>query len=127
MNFKLPDDLKKINFYLQDKKGVWIVKKYHPKRTNLQNRYMHAIFNMIAKETGYTMEEVKQIYKRKFLSYEKEVNGIVTKFVKNTRDLDTKEETDFIEKIRNSASADLGIYVPAPHESDYEQFLAKYE
>ena len=123
MNFKLPDDLKKIVFYLQDKKGVWIVKKYRMKRTNLQNRYLHAIFNMLGNETGFTMDEVKQVYKRRFLSYKK---GKTT-FVRQTSKLNTKEMTDFIEKIRNSASADLGIYVPAPHESDYEQFLAKYE
>ncbi len=126
MKFILPKQLNLVIPYLQNKEGVWNIHKENSIRTNLQNRYLHAIFNLLSQELGYTKDEVKQIFKRKFLSYKKEVKGKITTFVKGTHELDTKEMTDFIENIRKFSSSELGIYIPAPDEQGFDELITKY-
>ena len=87
---------------VKDNDSICEIKKFSPKRTNAQNRYLHAIFNLIALEYGYTTEEAKILCKRDAgLVYDK--NG--EKFLTRTADLDTSQMTAFIETIRN-------IYTP---------------
>ena len=83
------------------------------KRTISQNAYMHVVFSLLAIELGYTLEETKTVMKREchFMVYDKD--GM--KFLKRTRDLNTKELTDFIEWIRNYAG-NIGLYIPASEE-----------
>lgn len=82
-------------------------------RTIQQNKYLHVIFTLYGIEVGLTIEESKTFVKRScpFGTYEK--NGI--KFLKRTRDMDTKEMTDFIEWFR-TWSAQQGIYLPTSEE-----------
>lgn len=78
-----------------------------------QNSYLHVCITLYAIHFGYTIEESKTHLKRNcaFMIYEKEGE----KFLKRTRDLDTKELTDFIEWIR-AYSAVHGCYVPTSEE-----------
>ena len=83
------------------------------KRTISQNAYMHVVFSLLAIELGYTLDETKTIMKREcnFMVYDKDC----MKFLKRTRDLNTKELTDFIEWIRNYAG-NIGLYIPTSEE-----------
>lgn len=88
-------------------------------RTSNQNSYLHVILNAYGLELGYTLDEVKQeIFKRNickdFFAIKK--NGLT--FFRSTKDLDTLEMTNAIEKFRNHASKDLGIYLPQPNEEE---------
>jgi len=99
--------------YIADRRGKdFEIKIKRKKRTNDQNAYLHVIFGKIGLELGYTIEEVKDVFKQKFLTYEK--NGY--KFTYKTSSLDTKEMTVFIDRIRNYCAKELSMYIPAPHE-----------
>ena len=89
------------------------VKMIKPARTINQNKYLHVCIGLIAKETGYTMQEAKIVMKREHgLEYEK--NG--KRFLRSTRELDTGEMTKFIDWMRNMAGEVLGIYIPTSEE-----------
>lgn len=106
------------NYLFVEQKKVELKERRKP-RTYKQNRYLHLVLGWYGLELGYTLEEVKQdIFKRdiceEFFTTLK--NGrLVTR---STSDLNTLEMTNALEKFRNHASADLGIYLPAPNETE---------
>jgi hypothetical protein len=83
------------------------------KRTIRQNSYLHVCISLFAIEFGYTLDEAKTLLKRQceFMKYSK--NGQL--FLKRTREMDTKELTEFIEWIRNYSSQQ-GLYLPTSEE-----------
>lgn len=91
------------------------------RRTIRQNAYLHLLFSWFAIETGYTAEEVKQeIFKKVVnanLFYEGE-HGQLVKIERwrSTADLDTGEMTTAIDRFRNYASTEAGIYLPEPSD-----------
>lgn len=93
----------------------WFRTNLEPKpiRSTRQNRYLHSIIAIYAIETGYTLEEMKKVLKEDchFMMYEK--NG--REFPKSSAGLDTKEMTDWISWIRNSAGVNR-IYLPTADE-----------
>lgn len=94
------------------------------KRTIQQNKYLHVVITLFAIEVGYTLDESKTVLKREcyFMVYEKED----MKFLKRTRDLNTKELTDFIEWIITYAGK-MGIYIPSSEEFLLSQFEIEKE
>ncbi len=102
------------------------LKKINPVRTNRQNRYLHLILSYFACEYGETMAYVKQEI------FKKVVNPVIfkTEFVnkktgearedwRSTADLDTGETTSAIDRFRNYASKEAGIYLPEPDEDEF--------
>jgi len=109
-------DKNKASFKLDEliKSGKVIELKEKRKiRTIQQNKYLHVCITLFAIESGYTLEEAKTTLKREctWMYYEKNCNM----FLRRTRDLDTKELTDFIEFILNFAGVQ-GIYIPSSEE-----------
>jgi hypothetical protein len=94
------------------------LKKIRENRTIDQNSYLHAVIGTFAINTGYTMEEAKLVFKRKYrnaypeMVYEK--NG--EKFLLSTSIMDTKQISDFIDWIRNYAAIEASIYIPTAEE-----------
>ena len=88
------------------------IKAIHKQRTNLQNRYLHLIITLYGIETGHTLDEAKVLIKRE-LGYTYVKND--QQYFRQTSKMDTKELTDFIDKLRNWSSKQ-GIYLPAPNE-----------
>lgn len=90
---------------------------YYPIRTWDQNSYLRwCVYKYIADYTWYDTEEIHEFCKMKFLRIdtmlqwkEKQVN--IPKFL-STTELDTKQFTEYIDKIRNWASMDLWVYIP---------------
>lgn len=83
------------------------------RRSLNQNAYAHGVvFTTFAIEMGWTVDEAKQYFKKTFLSYEKDGNT----FVKETRNLDTKEMEIFLESCRVHASKEHKCYIPQPNE-----------
>lgn len=110
--------------FLQDKGAKIELTERRKKRTVSQNSYLHALFGHFAIETGNTMEWVKQKYFKLYCNKElfvREKNDEFLGRVKYTRssaDLDTGEMTLAIERFRDWASREAGIYLPEPHETE---------
>lgn len=103
------------------------IKEYKPKRTNLQNRYYWAVINFISSETGNDKDYLHEFFRAKYLHYKPFVI-FDTYLLKtpSTTELNTKEMTDYIEKIAIFVS-DFGLTIPRPEDKDFEQFLNHYE
>lgn len=80
------------------------------KRSLSQNSYLHVVISLCAIEFGNNLDEMKTDLKRacEFMRYEK--NG--KSYLKRTRDMDSKELTEFIEWIIDFAGKE-GLYIPS--------------
>lgn len=122
MIFDLSKDLDKAqfkarcDFLYQAGKKVKLV-EVKAIRSLRSNNYLHLIIGLYALETGYTREEVKQdIYKRKINRdiFIRHKNGV--EVCRSSANIDEGEMAISIEKFRNHALNDLGIYLPSPNE-----------
>jgi hypothetical protein len=111
-------DVNKAKAYLDKliEKGEQVeIRKIQKQRTIRQNSYLHVCLAMFCNETGYTVEEAKELFSHQLpdlLRYTK--NGM--NFRKSTAELDTKEMTVLIDKIREMALNELGLYIPDSQE-----------
>lgn len=113
---------KQIIEYL-DNQEDWIfeIKKIRKRRSVSQNAYLHFIFSLIASETWETLVNVKKSMKSLFLKqYNTTFNTVITK---ETSELDTKEMTQFIEKIRVFALDFLNLEIPQPDNSRLLEYI----
>lgn len=107
--------------WLVSNKKIFEIKQKREKRSIAQNSYLHLILSWFGLQTGYTLQEVKQeIFKKHVnpeLFYEGDKNGVVTiqKWL-STSDLNTQEMTLAIDKFRDFASKEAGIYLPEPKD-----------
>ena len=110
---------------LYEQKAIVEVKKKLPNRSTQQNRYFYLILSWFACETGYSVDEIKvDIFKRIcnkeiFERYRENKHGEKIKFLRSSSDLDTLEMTTAIDRFRNYASAQAGVYLPSPNESQF--------
>jgi len=121
-DFKDNYDVNKAKAYLdkliEDGVQAELTKKKES-RTIKQNSYLHVCITLYAIEFGYTLNEAKTDLKRlcSFMVYEKNNS----RYLKETKKLDTKELTDFIEWIRGY-SAKNGLYIPDAEEYKTNKF-----
>ena len=122
--------------YFFEKGKRFELKAKNNKRSISQNSYLHLILAYFGVETGYTLEEVKQdIFKRhvnSYLFYDGEFQGVINiQRFRSTSSLDTAEMTLAIDRFRNFASKELGIYLPKPHDlvllQEIENELSKHK
>lgn len=99
-------------------------------RSNLQNNYLHLIISCLALHIGLPEKETKEeIYKAKvnpdlFVSY-KSVEGLGTvRELRSSASLTTSEMSLSIDRFRDFASRELGVYLPAPNEEEMLRQLA---
>lgn len=123
MLFDLKNPLHKENARIRlekliEKRALVTLKEKKPRRTTPQNSYLHLILSYFASQTGNTLEYVKQHYYKRLCN--------PTLFVRNIEDphlgwvevlessarLTTEEMTLSIERFRNWAAAEGGIYLP---------------
>jgi hypothetical protein len=113
----------KVKYYIAKGKEVELKVK-HPKRSISQNSYLHLLFEWFAVETGYTAEEVKQDIFKKIVNTslfydgeaEGKLKGVNIERWRSTASLSTAEMTLAIERFRNYASIEAGIYLPEPED-----------
>jgi len=126
----LAEAIERLDFLIKNERIVEL-KEVRAIRSNQQNRYLHLIFKMIAAETGYDAETVKQDIVKRIVCKEiflKEVTGKSGKTIesyRSTSELDSKEMTDVIERIRDYFSVNLDMYIPAPNESQKLLYLER--
>ena len=122
--------------YFFEKGKRFELKAKNNKRSISQNSYLHLILSYFGVETGYTLEEVKKdIFKKHVnptLFYEGEFDGIIKiERWRSSANLDTAEMTLAIDRFKNFASKELGIYLPEPHDlvllQEIENELSKHK
>lgn len=92
------------------------IKQYSPKRSNPQNRSLHLLLGYMSNETGYTLEECKQLYKemnRGIYTYTKETKDgeHLREFTRSSADLTQAEMAKTIDKLYK-VCAENGIELP---------------
>lgn len=128
MIYNLSSPLDKTNFLLRAKKlaesGVIVdLTEKKPRRSLPQNKYLHVILAYFGTQTGNTLEWVKQKYYKKLVNpdlfiREKEDKYLgKIKVLRSSADLDTAEMSLSIERFRNWAAQEAGIYIPSADES----------
>lgn len=116
-NFKLRCNL------LYQKKAIVELNEKRPQRSLSQNKFLHAALGYFGMQTGYTLEETKDmIFKQVcnidlFVVYKtNKFTGEQMKMLRSSADLTTEEMTLAIDRFRNWAARVAGIYIPSPEE-----------
>lgn len=128
MIYNLSSPLDKANFLLRAKKlaesgKIVELTEKKPRRSLPQNKYLHVILAYFGAQTGNTLEWVKQQYYKKLVNpdlfiREKEDKYLGRiKVLRSSADLDTSEFSLSIERFRNWAAQEVGIYIPSADES----------
>ena len=119
-----PIDRQKAQVYLQKLISLEAdieLKKVEKARSVSQNSFLHVCLSYFCNESGYTLEEAKEIFSQlmpEMLRYER--NGF--EFRRSTATLSSQEMNILIEKIRSVCSEELGIYVPQSEEYLIDKF-----
>lgn len=128
MIYNTSNPLDKANFLLRAKKlaesgKIVELTEKKPRRSLPQNKYLHVILAYFGTQTGNTLEWVKQQYYKKLVNpdlfiREKEDKYLgKIKVLRSSADLDTAEMSLSIERFRNWAAQEAGIYIPSADEA----------
>ena len=129
MIYNLKNPLERANFItranpLSETEKIVELTEKKPVRTIQQNKYLHVIIGYFASQCGYTLDYVKDNYFKKLCNKDIFVRETDDKYlgkvtiVRSSASLDTSEITTAIDRFRNWASAEAGIYLPEPHEEE---------
>lgn len=136
MNFKIKNinDKAAVKEYI-DKLDLTVGKTYTVEftikraiRTISQHRLYWLWLTCIAVETGNDKETLHEYFKQEFLG-----RLTVTIFstevypLRSTTGLNTKEFTDYLNKIQVFASSELGVILPLPEDLHFKQFYEHYK
>lgn len=106
---------------MRDGEYLLRLERAHATRSQLQNAwYWSQVVGLVANHTGYTSDEIHEIYKAKFLPKHltfTDGNGeIQGEFVigGSTGKLKTIEFAEYCERIREWAAGELGVVIPDP-------------
>lgn len=94
------------------------LKKYYPRRSNKQNRFLHFLCAYFAHQYGCTEYEAKQVFLKEYacpfiFKVEKEFKGEKMSYYRSTADLDTAEMASAIRNFIDFANMH-GIMLPEP-------------
>lgn len=109
---------------LEKSNGIVELTAKKPKRSDQQNKYLHVILGYFAMETGNTLEWVKQQYFKKLVNAEIFIREQEDKYLgkikilRSSAELDSAEMTTAIDRFRNWASAEAGVYLPSANEEE---------
>uniref|UniRef100_UPI003F9F964B hypothetical protein n=1 Tax=Prevotella fusca TaxID=589436 RepID=UPI003F9F964B len=98
-----------------------------PKRSLPQNKYLHVILAYFGTQTGNTLAWVKERYYKVLINPDIFIRQKDDKFLGKTQylrssaDLDTAEMSLSIERFRNWAAQEAGIYIPSADEAIFIQ------
>lgn len=91
--------------------------EFEPKgRSSAANRYLFGVvYAIIARELGYTIEELHEALKAKFRGRPDETTGLV--IARSTR-VNSDEFWRYVDEVRHWAHTFLGVYIPEPNETE---------
>lgn len=93
------------------------VTKHKKDRSSKQNRYYNGVvLKILGDELGNDREEMHEIVRMKFLQ---DFSGRFPR-LKSTARLSTVEMEAFLSEVRQWASRDLNIFIPLPHDVEWD-------
>lgn len=128
MVYDTSNPLDNANFLLRAKKlaesgKIVELTEKKPRRSLPQNKYLHVILAYFGTQTGDTLAWVKERYYKVLINPDIFIRQKDDKFLGKTQylrssaDLDTAEMSLSIERFRNWASQEAGIYIPSADEA----------
>jgi hypothetical protein len=95
-----------------------IIRVHRDQRTDSQNRYYFGVVvPLIGEHCGYDKQEMHELLAMRFLRIADDpVTGSPRR--RRTPHTNTKEFAEYIDACVRFASQELGVYIPAPHESE---------
>lgn len=97
-------------------------------RTTQMNKYLFGVvYKHIAEELGYSVEEVHELMKYKFLRDRKLIAGEEVDYLKSTTNLTIEQFTDYWTKIKAWAKRFLNVDIPEPNQVDYDKLNLEEE
>jgi|SRR5690554_5555344 len=107
--------------YLINKRKIIELKEKRKIRSLSQNNYLHLILSWYALEMGESLKYTKEeIFKKEvnpdifYYDFINRKTGEMRKELRSSALLNTKEMTTAIDRFRNFASINFGIYLPEP-------------
>jgi hypothetical protein len=90
---------------------------YKKSRSNPQNSYLWGVvYKTISNETGYTCDELHELFKSSFLPHKLITIGDKSvKITPSTTELTTIEFEEFLELVKRYAAETIGIFIPDPN------------
>ena len=93
------------------------ISEYTESRSINQNKYYWKLVEIIASNIGYEVDEMHDVFKYKFLKKTfQDSNGNLVNGVGSTRKLNSKEFTNYIDKIKKYVLTELEIILPESFE-----------
>lgn len=104
------------------------VDRHKVRRSVPQNSLYWLWLQCISDETGGDREQIHEELKTMYLPT-KHIRGLFDEVVRpmSTTALDTKQFTDYLDKIQVFASVELGIVLPRPEDLAFESFEEFYK
>ncbi len=96
------------------------IKPFKRKRSLSQNALFHKWVNILAEHTGYSDFEMKEYLKVQFLSPQFMQVRDRTIVSRHTSKLDTKEMSEFMNKVMAFAVTELNVTLPSPQDLGWE-------
>ncbi len=134
MIFKIKnaEDKKRVIAYIgalpENRKYEANIKQDRVIRTLPQNRLYWLWLGCICHETGNDKDYLHEYFGKKYLPKKEMVifGQMITRPV-STTSLDTKQFTDYLDRIQQFASAELGIVLPDPQSQYWKEFYEQYK
>lgn len=100
--------------HFEGKRIELTIQKLKSTRSTQQNRYWWLMVGIVAKEIGYTSEELHEILKRLFLTRTKvnEKTGEIYEYAGSTAKLNKTEFSDLVENFKRWAAQEFDIVLP---------------
>ncbi len=96
-------------------------------RTVNQNRLERLWLACIADETGNDSNDLHDIFKKKWITPKEIINFWGEKdLIYSTRDLNTIQFKEFLDKIQIFSHSELGIELPIPKDKNWDAFYETY-
>ncbi|MDR1097833.1 MAG: recombination protein NinB [Tannerella sp.] len=125
-------DKTKVNNYinrLPDGKRYTVeVKLKRENRSIDQNRLYWLWISCISEETGNDRDTLHELFKQMYLGSEERIAlNCQVAIRRSTSRLDTKEFTDYLNRIQQFVNTELGIILPNPEDLIWDDFYAFYK
>jgi hypothetical protein len=124
-------DIERVNIYLSkiDISKEWNISitLLKSKRSIDQNKLYWLWLGAAEKETGNYSNDLHEFFKEKFLGFTiKKVFGVEVKTINSTTKLNTKEFTEYLDKIHLFISEEIGLSLPYPEDRFFDQFCNEF-
>jgi len=131
LRINYPSDKQKVIDYIQklpDKKYIVKIELKREIRSYPQNKLMWLWLTCIMQETGNDKNDLNEYFKGEYLpTKETIILGKTIKKTVSTRELDSKQFTDYLERIQQFANTELGLILPNPEDLHFIEFYEQYK